>query len=79
MTQHRRPRQLLNEIINSNHLDDDTLTEICINLGWEDREIEEVCKIDSYHIKCHKVDSGDYEWADEREETIREVNEANAY
>ena len=67
MTEHRKPRQLLNEIIDAEHLDSDTLIEICLNLRWTDKEIIDVCKVDQYEINRIKVESGEYEWSDDGE------------
>ena len=64
MTEHRKPRQLLNEIINAEHLDSNTLIDICLNLGWTDQQIIDVCKVDQDDINHAKVESGEYEWSD---------------
>ena len=46
MTEHRKTRQLLAEIIDAEHLDSDTLIDICLGLGWTDQQIIDVCKVD---------------------------------
>ena len=64
MTEHRKTRQLLAEIIDAEHLDSDTLIDICLGLEWTDQQIIDICKVDQGDIWRCKVNSGDYEWSD---------------
>ena len=73
MTEHRKTRQLLAEIIDAEHLDSDTLIDICLGLGWTDQQIIDVCKVDQDDIQQCKVNSGDYEWTEDGD-SIAEVN-----
>jgi len=46
-------RELLNEIIRAEHFDDHVLIEICVNLGWTDQQILDVCK---HELEFNEVD-----------------------